>query len=82
MRMLAEAMEADLPYVIDCPVILICGKKDISGSARSYNRRWSRKEGLTVYWIPEAGHNSNTDKPEKVNKIIRDFAESIVKEQL
>lgn len=39
-------------------------------------------EGLTVYWIPGAGHNSNTDKPEKVNKIIRDFTESIVKEQL
>ena len=28
-KMLAEAMEADLPYVIDCPAILICGEPDL-----------------------------------------------------
>ena len=33
MKMLAEAMEADLPYVIDCPAVLICGEKDQAGSA-------------------------------------------------
>ena len=72
-RMLAEAMEADLPYVIDCPAVLICGEKDEAGSAKSYNRRWAKKEGLPIMWIKNAGHNSNTDKPEEVNKIIRDF---------
>ena len=72
-RMLAEAMEADLPYVIDCPAVLICGVKDEAGSAKSYNRRWAKKEGLPIMWIENAGHNSNTDKPEEVNKIIRDF---------
>ena len=71
--MLAEAMEADLPYVIDCPAVLICGVKDEAGSAKSYNRRWAKKEGLPIMWIENAGHNSNTDKPEEVNKIIRDF---------
>ncbi len=71
--MLAEAMEADLPYAIDCPVILICGTRDEAGSAKSYNRRWARKEGLPIFWIEGAGHNSNTDRPARVNTIIRDF---------
>ena len=80
MKLLAEAMEADLPYAIDCPAILICGEKDQAGSAKSYNRRWAKKEGLPVYWIKNAGHNSNTDKPEEVNRIIRDFVSSIREE--
>ena len=72
-RILAEAMEADLPYVIDCPAILICGEKDLAGSAKSYNRRWAKKEGLPICWIENAGHNSNTDQPEKINQIISGF---------
>ncbi len=71
--MLADAMEADLPYLIDCPAVLICGEKDQAGSARNYNRRWAEKEGIPVFWISDAGHNSNTDKPEEVNRIIQDF---------
>ena len=73
MKMLAEAMEADLPYEIDCPAVLICGEKDQAGSAKSYNRRWAKKEGLPLHWIKGAGHNSNTDRPEEVNRIIRDL---------
>ena len=73
MKMLADAMEADLPYVIDCPSILICGEKDQAGSAKSYNRRWAKKENLPVFWIKDAGHNSNTDRPEEVNRIIWTF---------
>ena len=77
MKLLAEAMEADLPYEIDCPAILICGEKDQAGSAKSYNRRWARREGLRVFWIRDAGHNANTDKPEEVNRIIREFVTSL-----
>ena len=77
MKLLAEAMEADLPYRIDCPVILICGEKDNAGSAKSYNRRWTKKEGIPLFWIKNAGHNSNTDQPEEVNQIIRDFVRTI-----
>ena len=72
-----NAMEADLPYVIDCPALLICGEKDQAGSAKSYNRRWAKKEGLPLHRIRDAGHNSNTDKPEEVNRIIRDFVLSL-----
>ena len=77
MRMLADAMAADLPYVIDCPAILICGEKDRAGSAKRYNRRWAEKEGLPLHWIEGAGHNSNTDRPEEVNRIIREFVLSL-----
>ena len=77
MKLLADAMAADLPYVIDCPAILICGEKDNAGSAKGYNKRWTKKEGLPLYWIKDAGHNSNTDKPEEVNGIIRYFVDSL-----
>lgn len=75
--MLADAMEADLPYVIDCPAVLICGEKDQAGSAKNYNKRWARKEGLPMMWIKNAGHNANTDKPEEINMIIRNFTETL-----
>ena len=75
--MLADAMEADLPYKIDCPAILICGTRDEAGSAKNYNKRWAKHEGLPIYWIRGAGHNANTDRPELVNNIIHDFLESL-----
>ena len=82
MKLLAEAMEADLSYVIDCPIILICGEKDQAGSAKSYNRRWAKRERIPIRWIRGAGHNSNTDKPEEVNQIIRGFVRSIQEKRL
>ena len=72
-RMLAEAIEADLPYEIRCPVILICGEKDKAGSAKRYNKKWHEVTGYPIYWIRNAGHNSNTDSPEEINGIIGDF---------
>ena len=77
MKLLADAMAADLPYVIDCPAILICGEKDNAGSAKGYNKRWTKKEGLPLFWINDAGHNSNTDRPDEVNGIIRNFVDSL-----
>ncbi len=76
-KMLADAMEADLPYVIDCPAILICGTRDEAGSAKNYNKRWTKKEGLPIYMIEGAGHNANTDAPNEVNGIIREFVKSL-----
>ncbi len=81
MKLLADAMEADLPYEIDCPAVLICGEKDAAGSAKSYNRRWAKKEGLPLYRIKGAGHNANTDRPEEVNRIIRDFVRTLKEER-
>ena len=73
MRMLAEAMEADLPYEIRCPALLICGEKDRAGSCVRYNRAWHKNTGIRLEWIPGAGHNSNTDAPEAVNALIEEL---------
>ena len=72
-RILAEAVEARLPYRIPCPALLICGEKDHAGSCIRYNRAWHEKTGIPIEWIPDAGHNSNTDAPETVNALIEGF---------
>ena len=76
-RMLAEAIKAELPYHISCPALLICGEKDKAGSAKSYNKKWHQREGLSLKWIKNAGHNSNTDQPDEVNRLIEKFISEI-----
>jgi pimeloyl-ACP methyl ester carboxylesterase len=75
--MLAKAMEADLPYELRCPVLLICGKKDKAGSCVRYNKAWHKKTGLPIAWLKGAGHNSNTDRPAEVNRLIELFLEKV-----
>ncbi len=76
-KMLAEAMEADLPYKINCPALLICGEKDRAGSCVRYNKAWNKDTGIRLEWIEDAGHNSNTDKPEIINALIKEFLDSL-----
>ena len=76
-RMLDEAIKADLAYHISCPALLICGEKDKSGSAQSYNKKWHQREGLPLKWIKNAGHNSNTDQPDEVNRLIEKFISEV-----
>lgn len=72
-RILAEAAEARPEYKIHCPALLLCGEKDAAGSTKSYNRRWTKGDGLPLVWLKGAGHNSNTDVPEEVNRLIGEF---------
>lgn len=72
-RILADAMEKDLPYEITCPALLVCGKKDRAFSCIRYNRAWHKDTGIPLIWIEGAGHNSNTDQPDMVNRIIEGF---------
>ena len=69
-RLLADAIEAERAYQIDCPTVLICGEKDHAGDVIPFNRKWAAGENLELVWIADAGHNSNTDKPDEVNRII------------
>ena len=78
-KMLAEAMERDLPYALNCPALLICGEKDHAGSCIRYNKAWHKETGIPIEWIKGAGHNSNTDAPALVNRLIEDFVEQKVK---
>ena len=51
-RMLADAMEANLPYRIDCPALLFCGVHDRAASTKRYNRAWSAGEGFLLSGCP------------------------------
>ena len=35
--------------------------------------QWEKDGGIPMKWIPNAGHNSNTDHPELVNALIEEF---------
>ena len=76
-RMLAEAMEMDLPYEIQCPALLICGEKDHAGSCIRYNKAWHKNTGIPLEWIKGAGHNSNTDAPDIINGLIEELTKKI-----
>lgn len=76
-RILAEAMEANLQYKIECPALLICGEKDQAGSCIRYNKAWHKNTGIRLEWILGAGHNSNTDAPDKVNRLIEEFISQV-----
>ena len=76
-KILAEAMEKDLPYQINCPALLICGEKDHAGSCMRYNKAWHRDTGIRLEWIKDAGHNSNTDQPDIINHLIEELVNMI-----
>ena len=73
-RILAEAVEKDLPYEIKCSALLICGEQDKAGSCVRYNKAWHKDTGIPLEWIEEAGHNSNPDRPKIVSQWIEQLA--------
>lgn len=77
-RILAQRIEAGGSFDIGCPALLLCGEKDGAGSIKRYNWNWTRREDLPLVWIPGAGHNSNTDAPEFVNREIEEFVSAVV----
>ena len=78
-RILAGAVKSGRAFDIKCPAMLICGTKDHAGSCIRYNKTWEKRTGIHVQWIEGAGHNSNTDEPEKINDLIEGFLENEVK---
>ena len=52
-------------------------EKENVGSTVRYNKAWHEKSGIPLEWIKDAGHNSNTDKPEVVNALIQSFVKTI-----
>lgn len=77
-KVLADAIDADRPYKIDCPAVLVCGEKDQAGAAKGLNRKWARESGIKLVWVPGAGHNSNTDDPAFVNGVIEELLDRVV----
>ncbi len=76
-RMLADAMASNLPYAIPCPALLLCGERDRAASTSHYNKKWHRRSGLPLVWVPAAGHNANCDNPSFVNSLIEDFLHNL-----
>ena len=76
-RILADAIEAERTYDIDCPAILLCGQKDRAGDVRPFNRKWAAGENIPLVWVPGAGHNSNVDAPAFVNARIEEFVANL-----
>lgn len=76
-RMLAQAVRAKRPYVIDCPALALCGDHDMAGSTKRYNKAWHEKGGMPLEWVPNAGHNSTLDRPEFVNACIEEFLSAV-----
>lgn len=74
-RLLSLAVEANGDHEPDCPALLLCGEKDGAGSSKRYNKAWTKKTGFPLVWLKGAGHNSNTDAPEEVNRLIETFIE-------
>ena len=73
MRVLADAVESKAAFDIACPALLLCGTQDKAGSAKRYNKAWTKVSGIPLVWIEDAGHNSNTDRPDIVNAAIEEF---------
>jgi pimeloyl-ACP methyl ester carboxylesterase len=76
-KMLADAIEADLPYALKCPAMLICGDQDKIKSMIQVNEAWHRETQIPLHWVKDAGHNSNADRPEIVNDLIETFVEEL-----
>lgn len=76
-KMLAEAVGSGRTYDIKCPVLLICGERDMAGSAKRYNEQWTKHDGHRLVWLQNAGHNSNTDAPDEVNRLIEEFVKGL-----
>ncbi|WP_165211313.1 alpha/beta fold hydrolase [Streptococcus tangpeifui] len=77
-KMIAKAVEKDLPYEIKCPHMIICGKEDRAGSCIRCLKKYEKCTNKPVEWIDHAGHNSNTDQAEIVNKLIGEFIDKYV----
>lgn len=78
-KIFSEAVEKKLSYEVKCPQLVICGKEDRAGSCIRYLKAYERNTGKSVQWIDKAGHNSNTDQPDIVNRMIDEFLDNKIK---
>ena len=78
-KIFSEAVEKKLSYEVKCPQLVICGKEDRAGSCIRYLKAYEKNTGKSVQWIDKAGHNSNTDQPDIVNRLIDEFLDNKIK---
>ena len=77
-RILAEAVEAERPYLVTVPALILCGEFDKAASTKRYNEMWGDRGGMALAWVPNAGHNSTVDNPRYVNEKLEWFYELVL----
>jgi pimeloyl-ACP methyl ester carboxylesterase len=61
-------------YRITCPLLLARGEHDHLGNFKTAMPRWAKRDPQSRYVVvPNAGHASNQDNPEFVNKLLLEF---------
>ncbi len=63
---------------IRVPTMLIVGADDLSRPPHESEEMARRIPGARLEVIPEAGHISNLEQPERVNQYIREFLQSVL----
>jgi alpha-beta hydrolase superfamily lysophospholipase len=62
-------LHEDKKFRFKQPVLLICGKEDITGNIKKAMRFWSKNDSnCKLCMIENARHNSNQDNADDVNK--------------
>jgi pimeloyl-ACP methyl ester carboxylesterase len=74
MDMIVSCLHEDTGYRFKQPVLLLCGVDDNLGNIKRGAGPWAKEDSnITLHMIEHAGHNSNQDQPETVNKLICSF---------
>ncbi len=74
MMSLTSCLREDGKYRFPKPVLLLCGADDRSGNIRKIAAPWAESDpNCKLKMISNAGHNSNQDNPDEVNKAICEF---------
>jgi pimeloyl-ACP methyl ester carboxylesterase len=73
MMSLFTCLHEDTNYKFKQPVLLLCGNDDKSGNIKKTMMNWSKEDNCKLIMIKNAGHNSNQDNPDEVNKNILSF---------
>jgi pimeloyl-ACP methyl ester carboxylesterase len=72
--MIGSCLHEDAGYRFRQPVLLLCGADDKLGNIRKIAEPWAKEDSnITFHMVEHAGHNSNQDQPELVNRRIHDF---------
>ncbi|WMJ86644.1 alpha/beta fold hydrolase [Anaerocolumna sp. MB42-C2] len=74
MMSLTGCLKEDKEFRFRHPVLLLCGEEDKLGNIKKVMQTWAKSDpNCTFHMIEDAGHNSNQDQPEVVNKLIIKF---------
>jgi len=71
-------LHEDTSYRFRQPVLLLFGANDRTGNIRKIAQGWADSDDACVlHMIEDAAHNANQDQPEVVNRLIREFVQSV-----